>query len=171
MQLRLLAQIAVFTAVFFVAAPAAFISLNEALGWPRVQSPTLDAVGTTLIVCGAVVFLYCSGLLWRIGGGTPAPNIDPPSRLVVAGLYQVSRNPMYVGYVAAAIGIFFLEGHLALALYVVALFLVGEIYVVKWEEPALRRRFGADFERYCQRVPRWIRVRGAASSGPEGDPA
>jgi protein-S-isoprenylcysteine O-methyltransferase Ste14 len=29
-------------------------------------------------------------------------------------------------------------------------------FVVLYEEPTLRKSFGADYERYCATVPRWI---------------
>ena len=147
-----------FVALYFVALPSAFIALNERLGWPRWQSPFLDVVGTLLIVSGVGVCLYCSRLFWSLGRGTPAPN-EPPDRLVVSGLFRFSRNPMYVAYVAIAVGVFFVEGHLALLLYPVALFLLAEIYLVELEEPRLVERFGADYEEYCRRVPRWPRPR------------
>ena len=44
-------------------------------------------------------------------------------------------------------------------LYPVALFLLAEIYLVKIEEPRLVERFGAEYEEYCRRVPRWPRLR------------
>jgi len=30
------------------------------------------------------------------------------------------------------------------------------LFVLGYEEPALRRQFGAEYEAYCSNVPRWI---------------
>lgn len=150
-----------FIALYFVALPGAFVVLNERLGWPRWQNVLFDAAGTLLIAAGIGVCLYCTWLFWRLGRGTPVP-IEPPSRLVVSGLFRFSRHPMCVAYVTIGVGIFFVEGHLALLLYPVALFLLAEIYLTKLEEPRLVERFGTEYEEYRQRVPRWPRPRSAA---------
>lgn len=143
-----------FIALYFVALPGAFVILNDRLGWPRWQDSVFDSVGTLLIVSGVGVCLYCTWQFWRLGRGTPVP-IQPPDRLVVSGLFRFSRHPMYVAYVAIGIGVFLVEGHLALLLYPLALFLLAQLYLVKLEEPRLVERFGDEYKDYCRRVPRW----------------
>jgi protein-S-isoprenylcysteine O-methyltransferase Ste14 len=105
---------------------------------------------------GVAIYLWCA--FWafaRFGGGTPAP-IDPPKRLVVHGLYRWMRNPMYVGVgsvlVAEAIG--FRSRNIAIywLIWCVCVYL----FVLLYEEPALRRKFGAEYDEYCHRVNRWI---------------
>jgi protein-S-isoprenylcysteine O-methyltransferase Ste14 len=155
MLLRLTVQTAIFIGIFYVSLPAAFVVLNGALGWPRWNSDVGETVGVLLVAGGSAVFFYCSGLFRRLGLGTPAPNI-PPRRLVLSGLYRWSRNPMYIAYLVIAFGIFMIEGHAALLLYIGVYFIVGEVYLIKWEEPALRERFGTEYEVYRTRVPRWI---------------
>jgi protein-S-isoprenylcysteine O-methyltransferase Ste14 len=105
---------------------------------------------------GAAIYSWCA--FWAfaaVGRGTPAP-IDPPRRLVVHGLYRVMRNPMYVGVgsILAAEAIGFRSGDLAVY-WVIFLFCVN-LFVLFYEEPALRRKFDAEYEDYCRRVPRWL---------------
>jgi protein-S-isoprenylcysteine O-methyltransferase Ste14 len=90
-----------------------------------------------------------------VGRGTPAP-VAPPEALVVSGLYRWVRNPMYVGVLCwlAALALFFASG--AIALYAAVVFAGFNAFVMGYEEPALRRRFGAAYERYCRSVPRWL---------------
>ena len=45
---------------------------------------------------------------------------------------------------------------LALAEWAVGLLVCANVFVLLVEEPALRRKFGAEYEEYCKRVPRWI---------------
>jgi len=158
MQLRLYTVVrgAGFIALYFYALPGALVLFNERMAWPRLQSDLLDAAGTLLIVAGVGVCLYCTWLFWWLARGTPVP-IQPPQRLVVTGLFRFSRHPMYVAYVAIGLGVFLVEGHMALLLYPVALFLAAELYLVKLEEPRLVERFGAEYEEYRRRVPRWPR--------------
>ena len=150
-----LAMGTVFLMTVFVLAPAAMMHVNEALGLPRWQIPGGSAVGVGAMLAGIVVALQCSGQFARIGRGTPVP-IEPPKRLVIAGLYRYSRNPMYVAQVAVLFGLFLYRGELLLALH--AAIWAGAVasWVVWREEPELRRRFGEEYVRYTRQVPRWI---------------
>ncbi len=165
--MRFVLQTAVFVGVFYFALPAGFIVLNAHAGWPRWQSDASELAGWSLVALGSGVFLYCAGLFRRLGRGTPAPNM-PPTRMVVSGPYLWSRNPMYVGYLAIAVGIFLVEGHAALLLYVAVYFLIGDVYLRRWEEPALRERFGSDYEAYESRVRRWLGRRPAGLQARPG---
>lgn len=65
---------------------------------------------------------------------------------------------MYVAQVAFLFGLFVYRGELALLLY--AAIYTGAIHasVVRSEEPELRQRFGEEYVRYTQQVPRWIPI-------------
>jgi len=99
--------------------------------------------------------LWVSIVFVRKGQGTPIP-IEPPTRLVLQGLYRYVRNPMYAGAVLILLGdvIFFHSGWLLL--YAVGLWSALHIALVVFEEPQLKKRFGADYEQYLKAVPRWI---------------
>jgi protein-S-isoprenylcysteine O-methyltransferase Ste14 len=126
---------------------------------PHGISPDLCGMGVVgVLVVAAGVALYISTAFWGFairGRGTPAP-IDPPKKLVVEGPYQMVRNPMYwsVAFVIAGEALIFRSrplGELAFAFFAAAM-----LFVLLYEEPALRRKFGAEYEEYCLRVPRWI---------------
>jgi protein-S-isoprenylcysteine O-methyltransferase Ste14 len=89
------------------------------------------------------------------GRGTLAP-VDPPKRLVAAGLYRWVRNPMYVAVVWTLIGhaLWFASG--ALWIYTALVFAGFHLFVTLYEEPSLERRFGESYLRYREAVPRWI---------------
>lgn len=135
--------------------PFAMVRLNAALGWPRWESDAGRVAGTVLIAAGAALALYCSRLFARLGQGTPVP-IEPPRKLVVAGAYRWSRNPIYVADVTMLTGIFLYRGELALLLYVAFFALASHLVIVWREEPELRARFGEAYDAYVRRVPRWL---------------
>ena len=114
------------------------------------------ALGLPLIAGGAALYVTCA--FWafaRLGRGTPAP-FDPPRRLVVEGPYRFVRNPIYwgVGSVLAGEAMLF---HSLPLLETAAGFLVAtHLFVLLYEEPTLRRKFGAEYEEYCRAVPRWL---------------
>jgi len=107
-------------------------------------------------VLGFAVALRCVWDFGWTGQGTPAP-IAPPKNLVVVGFYRYVRNPMYVGFAAGWIGLWIVFGHpnpVAIA-SVAAVALGIHLFVVFYEEPTLRKKFGADYIEYCQNVRRW----------------
>jgi len=78
--------------------------------------------------------------------------------LVVTGFYRYVRNPMYVGFAAGWIGLWIVFGHASVvAIAVVAAVALGvHLFVMFYEEPTLRGKFGADYEKYCANVHRWL---------------
>lgn len=113
-------------------------------------------------VLGFAIALRCVWDFGWTGHGTPVP-VAPPQRLVVVGFYRRVRNPMYLGFAVGWIGLWIVFGHPdpVLIAAVAAVALGVHLFVVFYEEPTLRKKFGADYEEYCQNVPRWWpRVRG-----------
>lgn len=102
-----------------------------------------------------------AGLLWCAwdfairGQGTPAPT-DPPRVLVVYGLYRFVRNPMYVSVLLIVLGHALWFETFWVLVYAASLFLAFHAFVVLYEEPALRRRFGQAYVDYGRAVPRWL---------------
>lgn len=76
--------------------------------------------------------------------------------LVQTGLYARSRNPMYLGQALMLAGWACWLGHPAGVLALAALVAWLNRLQIAPEERWLRERFGAEFERYCERVPRWL---------------
>lgn len=145
----------VFVAAVFFALPRLFISFGQAWGWPVLEGSALPALGGGLIAVGVAISLYCSNLFRQLGHGTPVPS-EPPTELVTSGLYAHSRNPIYVADLVILFGIFLLRGHLSLFLYAALFFAAIEAWLILHEEPVLRKRFGAPYEAYACRVPRWM---------------
>lgn len=114
-------------------------------------------IGWIVVAIGGIIGLPCVWeFAWR-GLGTPAP-FDPPKKLVISGPYRFVRNPMYVGMGFVFIGEAIVFPHITtLMLAMTAILLVViTVFVMRVEEPTLRRMFGADYEDYCRHVRRWI---------------
>ena len=114
-------------------------------------------LGWIVVAIGAIVGLPCVWeFAWR-GLGTPAP-FDPPRRLVITGPYRFVRNPMYVGMGIALLGeaLIFPNSTWLLLAMLVSLWAVVSVFIIEYEEPTLRRMFGADYEAYFRAVRRWI---------------
>ena len=113
------------------------------------------ATGVLLMAAGIAVVLEAFGRFALQGIGTPAP-VFPTRRLVVKGSYRYVRNPMYVAVTSLILGQALLLGNLHLLAYAVFPLLMAHLWVVTYEEPTLRRTFGAEYQTYCAHVPRWI---------------
>jgi non-heme chloroperoxidase len=113
---------------------------------------------------GALGYLWCL-LGFLASGGTPAIFLtrpvrfligEEPRRLVQAGLYRYSRNPMYVSVLLVIFGQALRFGSWPIAEYGLLVWLGFHIVVVLLEEPHLREQRGPSYEEYCRHVPRWI---------------
>ncbi len=91
----------------------------------------------------------------RIGKGTPAP-WDPPKALVVRGPYRHARNPMMTGVFCLLLAEALMSGSWGIAAWGAVFVTANLIYIPKWEEPALMKRFGDDYRLFKASVPRWI---------------
>jgi protein-S-isoprenylcysteine O-methyltransferase Ste14 len=114
----------------------------------------LRVVGAVLVVLGAAVVLESFARFALEGIGTPAP-VAPTEHLVVGGLYRYVRNPIYVADAVIIVGQALLFGRLWLLLYAAAFLAVTAAFVHWYEEPTLRRQFGAEYEAYRRAVPGW----------------
>lgn len=124
-------------------------------GGPLQPEPGVASI--LLMVVGGSVMVWCVfDFGWR-GLGTPAP-FDPPRRLVVSGLYRWVRNPMYIGMGTFMVGEAMLLPSImrAMLILITILWAVVTLFIVLYEEPTLRRLFGAEYENYCRHVHRWL---------------
>lgn len=122
----------------------------------RLEFRGAAVAGGLLVVAGVALYLMCAfwGFALR-GKGTPAP-FDPPTKLVVEGPYRVVRNPMYWSVALVMLGGALAFRSTPLAEIGCVFFACAVLFVMAYEEPLLRQKFGAEYEAYCRQVPRWI---------------
>lgn len=120
--------------------------------------------GWFLIAAGATGYALCLAQ-FLASGGTPAIFFtrpfkfligEEPGRLIQKGLYQLSRNPMYVSVLLVIFGQALRFGSRQIAQYGLFVWLCFHLVVVLLEEPHLREERGLSYHEYCRRVPRWI---------------
>jgi len=115
----------------------------------------IHVLGLMGIGVGVMLLASCIWQFAYSGRGTLAP-VDPPRQLVVRGPYRFVRNPMYAAVTAIVLGEVLLTKSVALLTYWAIWFAFVNLFVIGYEEPTLRRRFGASYERYTRTVGRWI---------------
>jgi protein-S-isoprenylcysteine O-methyltransferase Ste14 len=63
---------------------------------------------------------------------------------------------MYLGVMTMVTGELLVTLSVPLAIYLVVWFACANLFVMGYEEPTLRRQFGAEYDAYCRQVGRWI---------------
>ena len=112
-------------------------------------------ISLVFFLVGGSTYTWCVWDFAVFGRGTPAP-IDAPKKLVVRGLYQYTRNPMYLGVLTIILGWAVLYKAPRLVLYALCVGLSFQCFIVFYEEPHLQRAFGSSYEEYRARVRRWL---------------
>jgi protein-S-isoprenylcysteine O-methyltransferase Ste14 len=109
-------------------------------------STLLFLIGLALVGAATVGRLWCS--LYISGHKNTA--------LITTGPYSLSRNPLYFFSLLGFAGIGFASETVTLGIVLAVAMLVSYPTVIRREEGVLRERFGAAFEAYCARVPRFL---------------
>jgi len=115
----------------------------------------VQIVGGMLVAAGVLVLLDSFARFAIRGLGTPAP-VFPTRHLIINGLYRYARNPMYLAVLSVIVGQGLLFENSGLFAYGALVWLAFHLFVVFYEEPTLRRQFGAEYEAYTVAVPRWL---------------
>ena len=145
------------------------VSLMVALGMARHRLVGAD-LGTKppLIVLGVALFAVAIyiGLKRRryltnkILMGVPELDPENPGALLTEGPYAIIRHPRYVEVFVGVLGYALVANHVGG--YVVTVLILPALHlVVLLEERELAQRFGADYEAYRARVPRYLPRRGS----------
>ena len=143
--------------MFLIIAPGVVGGLIPWLltGWAAHEWwPPVRVVGGLMIGAGLAILLEAFGRFVVEGVGTPAP-VAPTERLVIGGSYRYVRNPMYLAVAGLILGQALLLGQSELLLYAAGFGVAVAAFVHGYEEPALARRFGAEYEGYRRAVPAW----------------
>ena len=146
----------------FLEAVFAFLALPGMVAFviPWLLRPAVDhvnVVGVPILLIGIVLLLWCVRDFYVAGRGTLAP-WAPPERLVIVGLYRLSRNPMYIAVLTVLIGWATMYTSRTLAIYSAFIATAFHLRVVLAEEPWLASTHGEEWTRYRARVPRWLGI-------------
>lgn len=137
-------------------------STRTFLLWPlmvgveqAVSRRRVGVAGLPLMAAGYAAYRLAGAYRLPRAGGPPGMSQGMPERLVEDGPYRWTRNPMYAGH------LLFLSGLALSTRSPLATGLLG--WHVRWfadrvrrDEQRLHERFGAAYDEYRARTPRWI---------------
>ena len=108
-----------------------------------------------ILIGGGVLLMLLAAAEMRRQRTTIIPHREA-DRLVQSGIFRRSRNPIYLGDVLLLAGvILWMDAVLGLVLVPVLAWVLVRRFIIP-EEDRLRRKFRADFARYCEKARRWL---------------
>ena len=112
-------------------------------------------VGFVIAVSGELIRLW--GVSWA-GSETRTTGGVGGTYLVISGPFGYVRNPLYVGNILMYLGLGIMSMSLFPYLQIVAIlfFILQYQFIVKEEEGFLEKKFGSDYQKYLQNVPRFF---------------
>ncbi len=105
--------------------------------------PVLLFAGMGVMAIAHTLRLVCAGYL------------DKDATLVTSEPFGWCRNPLYIANFLVVVAFGLMSGRLVMLPILLVLSLAAHAPTVAGEEEFLRRKFGEEFDRYCERVPRW----------------
>jgi protein-S-isoprenylcysteine O-methyltransferase Ste14 len=111
-------------------------------------------IGLLIAATGQVIRATTIGLEYIVRGGRN--HRVYADDLVTEGLFRHMRNPMYVGKFLMVLGTGFASNRWPALLSITIAYSFMYQAVTLAEEAYLRKKFGASFDDYCRRVPRWL---------------
>lgn len=150
----------------FAIPPLIFAGLSLAAGLAHWALSGFETSWSVLPLCwyqGLGILIGLSGCAFMMSAwfhfciiGTTVTTNATASKLVEAGAFRYSRNPMYVGFVTLLVAgsIIFSSWPFLIAAGLMSLYL--NFYVIPREELYLRAAFGERYQAYRERVRRWL---------------
>ncbi len=116
--------------------------------WPEgtLMHSVLWAVASVLIGLAALGRLYATAFLGGFKNQT----------LITQGPFSVMRNPLYFFSFVGVCGIALATAQMVLMVAVPMLFLLLMHRLMQREEAFLQEKFGADYQAYCAKTPRFL---------------
>jgi protein-S-isoprenylcysteine O-methyltransferase Ste14 len=145
-----------------IALPPLILGAAIALGlilnyfWPAKVLTRSLAVPLGILIVFVAVAIGILAVREMVTASTPLDVRKRSTRIVTSGVFQQSRNPIYLGMVLLCTGVAFLVDSLWLLGLVPLFAAILQKGVIEPEEAYLERNFGEDYLRYKARVRRWI---------------
>jgi protein-S-isoprenylcysteine O-methyltransferase Ste14 len=141
------------TEVLLRAFQSHFEMFPDKLNVTLLHLPAVGIAGVVMILLGLILFLlafFNFGTSWRIG-------IDrkTPGSLVTGGVFGITRNPIYVAFIAIFFGIFLINGTWFFLIFAL-LAVVAIHFQILREEEFLKKQYGESYADYCRHAPRYL---------------
>jgi protein-S-isoprenylcysteine O-methyltransferase Ste14 len=132
----------------------AMIALHLLFPAMKLIPPPWNLLGIIPLALGVILNLVADKAFQR--ANTTVKPFEESSVLITNGVFQISRNPMYLGFVLILIGIAVLGGSLTPYVVVLTFAVLMDRRFVAVEEQMLAEKFGVEWEEYKRNTRRWL---------------
>ena len=117
----------------------------------------IRSLASIIIIILGVLIVLIGGYQFKKNSTTVNPLVpEDSSKLVTSGLYNFSRNPMYIGFLLFLFAWALFLGSLFALLFLPIFVLVINVVQIVPEEKVLEEKFGDEYRKYISRVRRWV---------------
>jgi len=123
-----------------------------------IDFPTvLNITGIPLLALGTLLHIW-AGWILGLWGLTGLPEISHrvKGKLVTEGPFSFVRHPVYLAHTLLFSGVFLMTEVIATGITTVLDFLLVHLLIIPMEERELLSRFGEEYKRYRDKVPRFF---------------
>ena len=135
---------------FFLAS----IALGLFLPVVKIASYPYTYVGTAPIAIGVVLNLWADSQFKK--NKTPVKPYLKPTALMTSGVFQFTRNPMYLGMTLILLGVSVCVGSLTAFVSPLAFFIISQRQFIPPEEAVMENLFAENYLEYKRQVRRWV---------------
>lgn len=143
--------------------PSSWVSWSSyGLGMAMAFSPAMagelaaGGVGAAVLATSILLFFVSASMIQRyMRLSLLSSSYGQPSELTTGGVFGVTRNPIYVAFLFPLLSIGYFS--IAAALTASVAYLVAmTVFIIRREEEVLHQTFGAAYDAYAAKTPRWL---------------
>ena len=109
-----------------------------------------------VLILGILVALVALLQFWKAKTTIDPLGFDKTNRLVTSGIFSYTRNPMYLGLLLLLIAWGLHLGNAFNTLLAAGFVYYMNHFQIRYEEEALQKKFGKQYQLYCKAVRRWF---------------
>jgi protein-S-isoprenylcysteine O-methyltransferase Ste14 len=128
--------------------------LHRLLPVPRLVPPSWAMLAVLPIASGLLLLVVARVQFLRLR--TNIHTFRTPDRLARAGVFRLSRNPMYLGFLLVLMGAAWMSGTLAAWAAPLLFYAAAALWYIPYEEAMLERAFGDQWRTYRRTTRRWL---------------
>ena len=140
--------------IWLIIAISAMILLHFLVPGGWVVPKIWNLSGLVFIIAGVMMNLVADNAFHRVK--TTVKPFEESTMLVTKGVFQLSRNPMYLGFTLILVGVAVFLRTLSPYIVILAFVILIDTTYIRVEEQMLAEKFGASWETYKSRARRWL---------------
>jgi protein-S-isoprenylcysteine O-methyltransferase Ste14 len=140
--------------IWMLIAILSMLVLNLLFPIVQIIPPLWNLIGLMFLASGLILNLIGDNVFKQ--ARTTIKPFHESSSLVTEGVFQISRNPMYLGMILILSGIALLLRSLTPFLVIIPFAILIERNFIKVEERMLAEKFGSKWQAYKAKTRRWL---------------